>query len=316
MIENEPDLSPESDKLVGKPSAALPEPNKGEPELVVTATPEAAAREAAEHIAAVLIAAVERRGRADFCTTGGNTPIPIYRLLAQAPLCDSIPWPQVHFWWGDDRFVPRGDPESNVTALDDVLLGGGGIAAGGGAGGVAGGGGIAAGGGIAGVGAAMAGAPMPSANIHPFPTDLALAEFRDNRWCAARYAEEMATQVPLADGNWPGFDLILVGVGDDGHVLSCFPDSPALDSMAWTLGVPAPTHIEPHLPRVTINPRLLEAAPVLVVSWGANKAEAVGHVFGDTRDDRRWPVQRTRRTGAAWIVDEAAASQIPARRRG
>src|SRR5450759_3238710 len=121
MIENEPDLSPESDKLVGKPSAALPEPNKGEPELVVTATPEAAAREAAERIAAALIAAVERRGRADFCTTGGNTPIPIYRLLAQAPLCDSIPWPQVHFWWGDDRFVPRGDPESNVTALDDVL---------------------------------------------------------------------------------------------------------------------------------------------------------------------------------------------------
>ncbi len=299
MIENEPDLAPVSDKLVGTPSAALPQPNKGEPELVVTATPDAAAREAAERIAAVLVAAVERRGRADFCTTGGNTPIPIYRLLAASPLCDSIPWPQVHFWWGDDRFVPRGHAESNVTGLDDVLLGGGGVGAAGG-----------------GVGAAVAGAPLPSANIHPFPTDLALATFRDNHWCAARYAEEMAAQLPLTDGNWPRFDLILVGVGEDGHVLSCFPDSPTLDSMAWTMGVPAPTHIEPHLPRVTINPRLLEAAPVLVVTSGANKAEAVGHVFGDTRDDRRWPVQRTRRTGAAWIVDEAAAAQIPARLRG
>jgi 6-phosphogluconolactonase len=313
MIENEPDLSPESDKLVGKPSAALPEPNKGEPELVVTATPEAAAREGAEHIAAVLIAAVERRGRADFCTTGGTTPIPIYRLLAASPLCDSIPWPQVHFWWGDDRFVPRGHPESNVTALDDVLLNGGGVAPGGGAAG--GGAAVGAAVGTA-VGAAVAGAPLPSANIHPFPTDLALAAFRDNHWCAARYAEEMAAHLPLTDGNWPGFDLILVGVGDDGHVLSCFPDSPALDSVAWTMGVPAPTHIGPHLPRMTINPRLLEAAPVLVVTCGANKAEAVGHVFGDTRDDRRWPVQRTRRTGAAWIVDKAAAAQIPARLRG
>jgi 6-phosphogluconolactonase/glucosamine-6-phosphate isomerase/deaminase len=63
---------------------------------------------------------------------------------------------------------------------------------------------------------------------------------------------------------------------------------------------------------MTINPRLLEAAPVLVVTWGAKKAEAIGHVFGETRDDRRWPVQRTRRNGVAWILDEAAAARIPA----
>jgi 6-phosphogluconolactonase len=290
MTEREPDLSPAvSDKLVGVPSAALPKPNQGEPELVVAADPDTAARGAAERIAAALIAAVERRGRADFCTTGGSTPIPIYRLLAASPLCDSVPWPQVHFWWGDDRFVPRDHPESNVTALDEVLLGGDG---------------------------STGGAPLPSANIHPFPTDRALSEFRDEDWCAARYAEEMAAHLPLTDGNWPGFDLILVGVGDDGHVLSCFPNSPAMDSMAWTMGVAAPTHIGPHLPRVTINPRLLEAAPVLVVTWGVDKAEAIGRVFGDVRDDRRWPVQRTRRTGAAWIVDEAAAAQIPTNLRG
>ena len=294
MTEHEPDLSPVSDELVGAPSAALPKPNKGEPELVVAADPETAARQAAERIAAALIAAVERRGRADFCTTGGNTPIPIYRLLAASPLCDGVPWPQVHFWWGDDRFVARDHPESNVTALDEVLLGGDGLSGGGSAG----------------------GGPLPSSNIHPFPTDRALAEFRDKDWCAAHYAEEMAAHLPLTDGNWPGFDLILVGVGDDGHVLSCFPNSPALDSMAWTMGVPAPTHIGPHLPRVTINPRLLEAAPVLVVTWGVDKAEAIGRVFGDVRDDRRWPIQRTRRTGAAWIVDEAAAAQIPKNLRG
>ena len=289
MTEPEPDLPPVSGALAGTSAATLPEPNKGEPDLIVTASPDAAAQEAAERIGASLIAAVKRRGRADFCTTGGSTPIPIYRLLSASPLCDTIPWQQVHVWWGDDRFVPRGPPESNVPSLDDVLLGGGGSAG---------------------------GAPLPSSNIHPFPTDRALAELHDNRWCAARYAEELGAEVPMLEGNWPAFDLILTGVGDDGHVLSCFPESPALDSMAWTMGVPAPTHIGPHLPRMTINPRLLEAAPVLVVTWGASKAEALGHVFGEVRDGRRWPVQRTRRTGATWIVDEAAAAEIPAGRRG
>jgi 6-phosphogluconolactonase len=289
MAEQEPDLSAAPDVPSGTTTLALPAPNKGEPELSVVADPDTAAAEAADRIAATLVAAVERRGRADFCTTGGGTPIPIYRLLARAPLVDSIPWSAVHLWWGDDRFVPRGHPESNVTALDDVLLGGAG---------------------------ASGGAPLPSANIHPFPTDRALAEYRDTHWCAARYAEELAAGVPIGDGNWPRFDLILVGVGNDGHVLSCFPDSPALNSMTWTMGVPAPSHLGPHIPRVTVNPRLLEAAPVLVVTWGASKAEALGHVFGETRDDRRWPVQRTRRTGAIWIVDEAAATKIPQSMRG
>jgi len=285
MTEHEPDLFPVQEIPSGATASALPAPNRGEPELVIAASPGAAAGYAAERIAAALIAAVDRRGRADFCTTGGGTPAPIYRLMAHAPMVDRIPWQHVHFWWGDDRFVPRDSPESCVTSFDEVLLGGAG---------------------------ATGGAPLPSSNIHPYPIDRALAEYRDTHWCAARYAEELAAQVPLVDGNWPGFDLILTGVGDDGHVLSCFPNSPALDSMAWTMGVPGPSHIGPHLPRVTINPRLLEAAPVLVVTWGAKKAEAIGHVFGEVRDDRLWPVQRTRRTGATWIVDEAAAVLIPA----
>ena len=288
MTEQDRDDSSSVDVPCGANSRGLPVPNLGEPELVVATSVEEAAREAAERIAASLIAAVERRGRADFCTTGGTTPIPIYRILAQAPIVDRIPWPQVHFWWGDDRFVPRGDPNSCVTSFDEELLG---------------------------RGSHTWGAPVPSSNIHPIPVDRALAGFHDNDWCAARYAEELP-QVPLVEGNWPGFDLVLVGVGDDGHVLSVFPNSPALDSMSWTMGVPAPTHIGPHLARVTVNPRFLEAAPVLVATWGAKKAEALGNVFGAVRDDRRWPVQRTRRPGATWIVDETAAARIPQALRG
>lgn len=289
MSEQEPDLAPAPESLSGTAAVSLPAPNEGEPELVVKASPAEAAAEAAERIAAAIVAAVERRGRADFCTTGGNTPIPIYRLLSQAPMIDRIPWAKVHFWWGDDRFVPRGHPQSCVTSFDDVLLGG---------------------------AEPRGAAPVPAANVHPFPVDRALAGSHDTHWCAARYAEKLGAGLPRAEGNWPAFDLILVGVGNDGHVLSCFPESPVLTSMAWTMGVPAPTHIGPHLPRVTINPRLLEAAPVLVVTYGEAKAEAIGHVFGDVRDDRRWPVQRTRRTGAIWIVDRPAAARIPKSRLG
>jgi 6-phosphogluconolactonase len=274
-----------TERLAGTGATHMPEPNRGEPELVVAPGPEEAAGAAAERIVATLAAAAERRGRADFCTTGGSTPIPIYRLLAASPLRERVPWPLVHVWWGDDRFVRRGDPESNVTALDSVLLGGGPEGRG--------------------------GAPLPEANIHPFPNDAALNVGHDNAWSAARYAEEMAVQLPQNADNWPVFDLILVGVGDDAHLLSVFPDSPALDDMAWTMGIPAPAHIEPHLARVTVNPRLLEAAPALVVTWGAGKAGALGHVFGDVRDERRWPAQRTRRTGSVWIVDAAAAAAIP-----
>jgi len=285
MTDGDPDLVPPTERLVGTAAAGLPQPNRGEPELIVAPDLSVAATMAAERIAAALVAAAERRGRADFCTTGGSTVIPIYRTLAQTPLCEDMPWQQIHIWWGDDRYVPRGHPESNVTALDDVLLGG--------------------------APGERGSAPLPSANIHPFPTNEAIAEFHDNGWCAERYAEEMARSLALAEGNWPAFDLILVGVGDDGHVLSVFPDSPAFDRMDWAMGVPAPSDVGPHLPRVTINPRLLEASPVLAVTWGQRKAEALGHVFGPERDDRRWPVQRTRRTGAVWIVDEAAAARIP-----
>jgi len=289
MSEREPDLSIASEAHAGVEPSTLPEPNVGEPELLVGADADAVAELAADRIVAALVAAVDRRGRADFATTGGSTPVPIYRLLARSPRCDAIPWPQVHVWWGDDRFVVRGDPESNVTSLDAALLGGDG---------------------------SSAGAPLPPANIHPVPVAAALASLHDHFWCAARYADQMAEVLPIGEGNWPAFDLILVGVGDDGHVLSCFPDSPALRSRAWVMGVPAPTHIGPHLDRVTINPRMLEAAPVLVVTSGPRKAEALGHVFGEVRDDRRWPVQRTRRNGAVWIVDDAAATRIPHARRG
>jgi 6-phosphogluconolactonase len=263
-----------------------------EPEIVVVADPEAASAAAAEGIAEALRAAVEARGRADWATTGGSTPVGIYARLAAPAMADAVPWSAVHTWWGDDRFVPRDHPLSNVKPLDDVLLDIGGHAAG-----------TAAGG--------RAGLHVAVENLHPFRTSEAIGAGLPAAACASELAVELrAAGLPEA-GGWPVLDLVLLGLGPDGHVLSVFPGSAAFDSPLWALDIPAPTHVEPHVERVTLNPAIVTAArKVLVVSYGAGKAEVLASILGPVRDVRRWPAQIARRDGATWILDEAAAANL------
>ncbi len=266
-----------------------------EPEVVVLADTKLAAVEAAARIATALADAVEVRARADWATTGGSTPAAIYRRLAAQPLVKAVPWAGVHVWWGDDRFVPRDHPASNVKPFEDVLLGIGRAEEG-----------------TAGPG--YAGVPLPAENVHPFRTTEAIGRGAAAASCAAALADELrAAGLPEQDG-WPVFDLILLGVGPDGHILSVFPGSPALDSGELALAIPAPTHIEPHLERVTLNPAVVGVArQVIVVAGGVEKAPALADVLGPVRDPRRWPAQLARRAGAVWILDEAAASRLPGR---
>lgn len=261
-------------------------------ERIIVPDPEAGARVAAERIAAALSGSVAARGRADWATTGGTTPVGVYRLLMQDPLRSSIPWDDVHVWWGDDRYVPRDHPSSNVKAFDDIVLG------------------------FAYSEEGTAGGPppveLPVENIHPFRTGEAIGRAAGAAWCAAKLARELRDAgLETVDG-WPVFDLMLLGVGPDGHVLSVFPGSPAHDSTELALAIPAPTHIAPHLERVTLNPAVITVArEVLVVVWGADKAGAMGEVFGPVRDPRRWAAQLAIRDGATWILDEAAAAALP-----
>lgn len=268
-----------------------------DPDLVVLPDHEAVAAEAAARTAAALTEAVRVRGRADWATTGGSLAPAIYRRLAASPLRDTVPWPDVHVWWGDDRYVPREHPLSNVKPFDDILLDIGHRQAGQ-------------------VGLGSAGAPagvaVPLENLHPFPTTVAIGATRGAAWCAAQVAGELERAgLEHADG-WPVFDLVLLGVGDDGHVLSVFPGSPALAARDLAMAIPAPTHIEPHVERVTLNPAILGVARrVLVVAAGAGKAPVLAEIFGPERDPQRLPGQLARRAGATWILDAAAAEQLP-----
>ena len=151
---------------------------------------------------------------------------------------------------------------------------------------------------------------------HPPLPDGRVDRSRDRRGCGARQhspTELRAADLPQQEG-WPVFDLIVLGVGADGHILSVFPGSAAFDSTELALAIPAPTHIEPHVERVTLNPAVVEVArQLLVVVHGEEKAPVLAEVFGPERDPRRWPAQLARRASAVWILDEAAASRLPNR---
>ncbi len=276
-------------------------PNPNEPEIAIRADPEDCSRTAAAMIATALISAVRDNGRAHWATTGGSTPGPIYRNLAEPPLRDRVPWDLVDLWWGDERFVPLDHPLSNAKiALADLLE----IGALSGESGT----------GTSGVdvaGGRTAGAPIPADNVHTVPTGSAIAEGLRPIWAAQRYAEMLREDGPPVEGRWPAFDLILLGIGPDGHVLSVFPNSETFDRDDTVLGVAAPTTVEPHVARVTLNPRVLDVAHrIIVVSHGAAKAQILAEILGPVRDERRWPAQLARRAGATWILDTAAASAL------
>ena len=255
-------------------------PATGEPRIVVVA-PDDVAGLAADHIIGVLGAAIEARGIAHWATTGGSNPADIYHALRAPDRRDLLDWEAVEVWWGDDRFVPRDHPLSNVRALDEILLD------------------------------ETHGIHIPPERLHPFRAGEVIGRGGDAARCAAELEDELRTVGPEMADAWPSFDLVFLGMGGDGHLLSVFPGSAAFDSEEWTMAIPAPTHIEPHVERVTMHPAIVGAGrQTLMVSTGESKAEMLATVLGPERDHRRWPAQLARHDRATWILDEAAASRL------
>ena len=175
-------------------------------------------------------------------------------------------------WWGDDRFVPRDHPLSNVKPFYDILLG---------------------------VGrqdegslGKRVGVGLPILQTHPFRTAEAMAAGQGPAWSAAAMADELRAVAPMTADGWPVFDVMTLGMGEDGHILSVFPGSAALAATQLAIGVDAPTHIEPHVPRVTLNPKVLAVArTLLVIATGEGKAATLADVLGPVGDALRWPSQ-------------------------
>ena len=238
----------------------------GSPHIDVSADPKATAFRAAEWIR-------DRIGSTSdvfrIALSGGSTPRLLYTYLASPEFRDSIEWRRIELFWGDERFVPHTDERSNYRMARETLL---------------------------------AHAPVLIDHIHPILTE------GDPETAADRY-EAMLKSVYGADTlapDEPLFDLVLLGLGTDGHTASLFPGSPVLNEQTrWVL--PA-SH--PDVPRITLTyPPLDSSDAVLFLVTGTEKADAVGGVFGG---DEGLPATRLEPQGQiVWFLDEAAARDLP-----
>jgi 6-phosphogluconolactonase len=262
----------------------------------------AVAHEASQRTVDGLRAAIAERGVGHLALTGGSSAVSLYRELADREWHTAVAWDSVHLWWGDERYVPTDHPESNAGLAYRVLLA------------------VAAWAGESGTGAsgddveagAIPALPILPDNVHPIDTEDAIGAGGGAEWAAQRYSELLVQFLPMSDGGVPAFDVFLTGVGPDGHTLSVFPSSPALaDDAPLVMAIPAPSHVEPHLARVTLSPQFLKAArQVVVMSTGAAKADVMAEILGADRDVSRLPAQTAILPNAVWLLDEAAASKL------
>ncbi|HEY7023981.1 MAG TPA: 6-phosphogluconolactonase [Candidatus Limnocylindrales bacterium] len=272
----------------------------GGAQLVVVEDEAAVAAEAATRVVAALGDAVAQRGAAHIALTGGSAAVPLYKELRKPFNRTAVDWTKVHLWWGDDRFVPIDHPASNAGVAYELLLD------------------LSEKAGLSGEGGQyddvavgeIPGIDIDAENVHPINVDETLSDDEPVELAAELYLRELNRYVPLAKGGIPVFDVILLGIGPDGHTLSLFPGSPGLAPDApIVLGVPAPEHVEPHIARVTLAARVLPAArAVIVMSAGEEKASVLAQVLGDDLDVARWPAQSALLPNAVWVLDRAAAS--------
>jgi 6-phosphogluconolactonase len=274
-----------------------------EHELVVLDDADEIGREAALRTIAALATGIAERGVSHLGLTGGSSAIPLFKALRGESGRAAVDWDRVHLWWVDERFVPTDHPESNAGAAYRLLLGVAQRAAQSGQGGdytdvTAG---------------DVPALPIDPNHVHPVEVEETLSDDEPVELAAQLYARELNRFVPLGHGGVPMFDVLMSGVGPDGHILSLFPGSPGLDPDApICIGVPAPEHVEPHIARVSLTARVLPAARlVLIMSSGEGKAPILAQVLGDEVDARRWPAQAARLPNAVWLLDRAAASQVP-----
>jgi 6-phosphogluconolactonase len=247
---------------------AAPHTDGGAPETVVHADAGSLAEDAATRVAAAMRAAVAARGRCVLALSGGSTPRLLHaRLVAMG--ADALPWPRTFVTFGDERGVPPDDAASNYGMARDTLL---------------------------------AHVPVPETHVLRMEGERPPADAAERYEAALR---ALALRLDVADDD-ALFDLVLLGVGADGHTASLFPGSPALDEGArWVLDVQAPADVAPR-DRLTLTfPALARAREVLVLATGAAKRDAVARAIAG---DAALPAGRVRgRARTTWLLDRAAA---------
>ena len=225
------------------------------------------ARAAADEISFRIQETLRASERFTWALSGGSTPRALYRLLASDTYREYMPWHAIHFFWGDERHVPPDHAESNFRLAREAMLDA---------------------------------VPMPAENIHRIA-----GEEPDAERAAKLYEDELRSFFALAPGEWPRFDLVLLGLGKDGHTASLFPGSAAVRERERL--VMAPWAEAQRAFRITLTPPVLShARRALFLVGGAEKAAALQAVLAGRREPDRYPAQAVE-GNRLWLVDREAA---------
>ncbi|QNF35331.1 6-phosphogluconolactonase [Adhaeribacter swui] len=224
---------------------------------------------AAEIFVQVAQAAVKEKGKFSVALTGGSSPEGMYRLLAQSPYREQVPWEQTYIFWGDERWVPLTDERSNAKMAFETLL---------------------------------SHVPVPKNHIYPMWADVAPEQF------ASDYEDLLKKYF---DDEELLFDLMLLGMGDDGHTASLFPGTAVLQEQdRWVQAY----YLEPqHMHRITLTaPCLNRSKKIMFLTYGEKKANALYEVQEGARNPQKYPSQLIEplTKDVVWLVDEAAASKL------
>ncbi|WP_128377831.1 6-phosphogluconolactonase [Streptomyces cavernae] len=248
------------------------------PQLVVHRDKELMAQAAAARLITKVVDAQASRGAASIVLTGGRNGNGVLAALAAAPARDAIDWGRIDLWWGDERFLPEGDPERNVTQARQALLDS---------------------------------VPLDPARVHAMPA-------ADGPWgadadsAAEAYAAVLAkASRPENHGAVPSFDVLMLGVGPDTHVASLFPEHPAVrETERMVVGVhgapkPPPTRVSLTLPAIRA------AREVWLLAAGEDKAKAVAIALSGAGEIQAPAAGAYGRSRTLWLLDAAAAAQLP-----
>lgn len=249
------------------------------PSVIVHRDAATLAAAAAARLVTALVDAQSARGSASVVLTGGSVGIATLAALRAMPARDAVDWRRLDVWWGDERFVPDGHADRNERQAREALLNH---------------------------------VPLDPARVHAMSASDS-ADGNDPEAAAARYAKELeAASRPEDHGPAPTFDVLLLGVGPDGHVASLFPGKPALHETARSAvavrGAPKPPPI-----RITLTlPAIRSAREVWFVVAGAEKAPAVRMALTGAGHVQIPAAAAVGRSRTRWLLDRAAASELPA----
>ena len=247
------------------------------PEVVVHRDATLLARAVAARLVTRIVDAQSAQGHAHMVLTGGGMGTAVLAELAASRARDAIDWAHLHAWWGDERFVPAGHPDRNDVGARAALLDS---------------------------------VPIPAAHIHAMPSSDG-PDGDDPEAAAARYAAELAAASrPEDHGPVPAFDVLMLGVGEEGHVASLFPGMPALfDERAVVAVRGAP---KPPPTRLTLTfSSIASAHEVWLITAGTAKAAAVNLAISGAGPVEVPAAGAHGRQRTLWLLDEAAASELP-----